>query len=597
MSSSLIIIGNKSLIIKSLRYFILVVIFFLIPVAVQAQLRFNIYTLVNKEEVQSLKSIPLMKLPATVIDSMAGVKECRKQLMLLYGNGYLAASIDSVFIEQRVFNAGIHYGHQYRWASLISSINKSILSDAGVRFSLEKRKSISASTISTMMKRLLKWYTNNGYPFAIVKLQHLDFDNGKLSGELAAEQGQEIGFDTLIIKGNSKLSPVYLSSYLGLKKNVLYNESRINKISTRLRELPFVNELKPSELEFSESKAKAIIYIDDKKASQFNGIIGVLPDNVEKGKVNIVGDVKLRLLSAFGHAELFDVNWSNPLPKSQDLKVKLNYPFVFDTQLGLDADISIFKKDTTFLEFNRELAIQYYFIGNNYIKVFAGRKSSNLISVSGFATITTLPPYADVTINSYGIGWKYERLDYKLNPRKGYSIEMQAGAGNKVIARNSKINEQLYKDLDLKTTNYNVKGNADIYIPFSSRGVLNLGANGALLYSPDIFENELFRIGGLKTLRGFDELAINTSQYMIGKMELRYILEQNSYLVLFTNGAYYENRSRSNFIHDTPVGFGAGMTFETKLGIFSFNYALGKQFDNPFLLRSGKIHFGVVNYF
>ena len=580
-----------------MRHFKITVIIFLIPLAVHSQLRFNIYTLARIEDGPSSKNIPVMKLPSSVFDSMAGVKECSKQLLVLYEKGYLAASFDSVYIEQGKFNAGIYYGDQYKWAALNSSISKTTLNDAGIRLSLEQRKPVSASKISSIIKRLLKWYNNNGYPFAVVKLQHLVFDKGHLSGELIAEKGQEIGFDTLIIKGNSKLSPVYLSSYLGLKKNVLYNENRVNKISTRLRELPFINEIKPSELEFSESKARAIIYIDNKKASQFNGIIGVLPDNTEKGKVNITGDVRLRLLSAFGHAELFDVNWSNPLPKSQDLKVKLSYPFIFDTQLGLDADISIFKKDTTFLEFNRELAIQYFFIGNNYFKVFAGRKSSNLISVTGYANIITLPPFADVTVNTYGIGWKYEHVDYKLNPRRGFSIEFQAGAGNKVITRNSKINEQLYANLDLKTTNYNAKGNVDIYIPLSGRGVLNFGANGAILFSPVIFENELYRIGGLKTLRGFDELSINASQFMLGKMELRYILEQNSYLVLFTNSAYYENRSRTNFIHDTPIGFGAGMTFETNLGIFSFNYALGKQFNNPFLLRSGKIHFGLVNYF
>lgn len=46
-----------------------------------------------------------------------------------------------------------------------------------------------------------------------------------------------------------------------------------------------------------------------------------------------------------------------------------------------------------------------------------------------------------------------------------------------------------------------------------------------------------------------------------------------------------------------PVGFGAGITFETRLGIFSFNYALGKQFNNPILFKEGKVHFGIVNYF
>ena len=44
-----------------------------------------------------------------------------------------------------------------------------------------------------------------------------------------------------------------------------------------------------------------------------------------------------------------------------------------------------------------------------------------------------------------------------------------------------------------------------------------------------MFQNELFRIGGLKTLRGFDEESIFASVYSIFTLEYRFILEQNSY--------------------------------------------------------------------
>ena len=48
------------------------------------------------------------------------------------------------------------------------------------------------------------------------------------------------------------------------------------------------------------------------------------------------------------------------------------------------------------------------------------------------------------------------------------------------------------------------------------------------LESPGVFENELYRIGGLKTLRGFDEDSIFASFYTIGPLETRYLLERNS---------------------------------------------------------------------
>ena len=66
---------------------------------------------------------------------------------------------------------------------------------------------------------------------------------------------------------------------------------------------------------------------------------------------------------------------------------------------------------------------------------------------------------------------------------------------------------------------------------------------------------------------------------------------------MFVDGAYYESDAVENFVADRPYSFGAGMSFETKAGIFSINYAVGKQFDNPILFSAAKVHFGFINFF
>jgi len=537
------------------------------------------------------------KIPDAVVDSIDGVRVCKKILPLLYADGYLAATIDSIYIRDSTFHAVLQEGSIYKWAQVTTDTERDVLVQSGADRELGRGKTITAVKLSAAMLKILKWYGGNGYPFASVHLDSVKLENNKVYAVLHTLPGEAVYFDSLIIKGNSQLSNSYLSNYLGLKKGALYHEARVEKISNRLREIPFITERQRHDKEFSGNKIRIIIYIDDKKASTFSGVAGILPDNVNPGKINVTGDIKLRLLNSFNHAELFDLNWSNPLPKSQDLKIKLNYPFLFDFPFGLDVNLNLFKKDTTFLELERELGIQHYLQGNNYIKVYASLVTSDLISVVGYENATTLPEFADVRTTTYGVGWKFEKLDYRLNPRRGYSVEAQAGAGTKVITRNSKINKELYDSLDLRTNNYNGRGQGDIYIPVASRGVVNIGASGGWLFSPDIFENELYRFGGLKTLRGFNELSINASQYIIGKLEYRYILDENSFLFLFGNMSYYENRSRNNFIHDAPYGYGGGINFSTKLGIFSFTYALGKQFDNPVLLKEGKVHFGIVNFF
>ncbi len=126
---------------------------------------------------------------------------------------------------------------------------------------------------------------------------------------------------------------------------------------------------------------------------------------------------------------------------------------------------------------------------------------------------------------------------------------------------------------------------------------MRLQANGGHLVSQNLFVNELFRIGGIRSLKGFDEQAIFASSYLIGNIELRYLIQQNSNILLFWNGAYYRNVVKSPQVSDRPFGFGAGMNFETGSGVFSIFYAVGKEMNNPINFNRAKVHFGFVNYF
>jgi outer membrane protein assembly factor BamA len=208
-----------------------------------------------------------------------------------------------------------------------------------------------------------------------------------------------------------------------------------------------------------------------------------------------------------------------------------------------------------------------------------------------------LPSFADISTTQYGLSLHAEHLDYRLNPRQGFSVDAEARIGDKVIHKNADLNPVVYDDLELRSTQYHTALHADYFIPLAKQSVIATGIKSAYQYSPVIFRNELFRIGGLKTLRGFDEESINASLYVIGNIEYRFLLEQNSYLLAFVNQAYFRDQSRNAAIYDgSPLGFGGGITFETRLGIFSFIYALGRE-NNEVLLRNGKIHFGLISTF
>ncbi|TXB65460.1 hypothetical protein FRY74_08535 [Vicingus serpentipes] len=515
----------------------------------------------------------------------------------LNSQAYLTATIDSVLIDSTTYKAYIHLGKQYKWTYLTTTnIDEEVLSKVGFRDKIFMNRPFNNRQLYSFYERIITHYENNGFPFASLKMDSLGIYNNTISANLNLSKNKFCLVDSVKIIGTATISDRYIQNYIRIKNGDYYNETLIKTISNRIKELPFVEEEQPFKMIFKENENELLLNLKKKKASRFNGVLGIQPDN-NTGELRFTGDVKLNLVNSFKKGEEIDFNWRSLQKSTQDLKAKFSYPFLFNTPFGLDFNFKLFKKDTTFIDVFNKIGIRYILKGNNYMSVFFQNKSSSLLSTSGFETLTVLPNFADISTQLYGINFYYAKLDYRLNPRKGYEIDTEGAIGTKKIKKNNALDESLYNDIKLKSNLYNVNLNASIYLPIRNRSVIKIGTQNGLTYNDNLFENELLRIGGLFTLRGFDEESIYTSSYTIQTIEYRFILEQNSYLYLFADGAYYENRKINSNISDTPYGFGAGMSFETKAGIFSISYALGKQFDNPMLFKNAKVHFGFVNYF
>ena len=551
-------------------------------------------------EIFSLKDKELLKkitYKKTFTDKSEREKELRNVLFNCYDKAYLLASYDSLVADSSSLKAYLTFGNPYKWAYIKNeNVDEGVLSEIGFRQKLYTNKPINFKNVKRIQEKLVTYYENNGYPFASVKLDSIIISEGSIAAQLKLTKNSEEKIDSIIIRGSAKIAPIYIYNYLGIKPGNLYDEGQFKKVNTRIAEISFIRSSKPAIVQFTNKFNKLILNLEKKNSSQFDGIIGVLPDN-KTGKILFTGDIHLKLQNGLGRGELIDLNWRKLQTQTQDLKLRLVYPFLLRSPFGVDYTFKLYKKDTTFLEVNQNIGLQYILIGGNYFKIFYSNKTSSLLSTRGLEYLTTLPANADIQNNMYGIGLKYEKLDYRLNPRKGFSLSGNTSAGRKNIKKNIKLNPLVYDGLKMNSTQYNADLEASVFVPIRDRSTVKIATQSAFLYSETTFQNELFRIGGLKTLRGFDEESIYASTFSIFTLEYRYILEQNSYLYVFGDGAYYENRNVKDFVHDTPFGFGAGISFETKAGIFSINYALGKQFDNPIELKGGKIHFGLVNYF
>jgi outer membrane protein assembly factor BamA len=558
----------------------------------------RLYTLQIEEKVDShtLKHLDYQK---SFSDPKTREMQLNEVLVALWNQSYLAARFDSIRQDSVSMTAFLDPGAKYEWAHLEKgNVDEGILSDIGFREKNWRNRPLKFKEAAKVQEDILDWCENNGYPFAGVRLDSVSLsEDHALSAVLHLEKNRFTKIDSIEIKGDLKLSKPYLCNYIGISPGDPYSESKLQALSKRLKELAFARETKPYTLLFTEKYTKLTLFLDKKRAGQFDGIVGILPDS-RTGKILFTGDVRLRLQNSFAHGELVELNWRRLQESTQDLKAGINYPYLLRTPVGFNYSIKLYRRDTTFIDVNQLLGLQYLFSANTGITAFVKRRSSSLLSTYGMENLTTLPQYADISTNAYGLAFHHEQYDYRFNPRKGYAFGISADIGNRLIKKNTKLNPLIYDHLTLRSEQYGGECTLEKFWPLGKRSTIKTGVQSAMIFnSATLFRNELFRIGGLKTLRGFDEESIYASSYAIGTLEYRFLLEENSWFFLFMDGCWYENNSQNAFVTDTPYGFGTGVTFETKAGIFAMTYALGSQQGNHVNFRDGKIHVGFVGLF
>ncbi len=508
----------------------------------------------------------------------------------MVAEGFLAASRDSCNPGKDTTRCYFHLGRVYRWAKLSAgSVPQEIASATGFRERFYQDRPISPAQVAKLFEGLLKECEDHGYPFAVVGLDSLRESGGGLSAAVHMERGRYVTIDSVIVRGTARVSPRYLQSLLGIRPGDPYNETLVRGLDSRTREMAFVSIRNPAYILFAPEETKLYLFLDEKRASNFNGIVGLAQDELT-GKVRFTGDLDLKLRNALHRGEAINLNWRSLQDRTQNLQLGFNYPFAFNTPFGADLSLKLFKRDTTFLEVSSRAALEYLLRRGDKVQVFVNNKSSQRLGQQ----VIYVPGLADVKLTAYGIGVVRERWDYRFNPRKGLGMNMEGSVGRKRTSTATFIDTAAAVQ---KSVQYELNGQVAWHIPIGRRGTVRLAAQGGSMLNEQLYTNELYRIGGVKTQRGVDEAGIIASSFAIGTLEYRFLFEENSNLFFFVDQSWWEDRSRTPLLTDTPIGFGAGTSFETKAGIFSLSYALGKQFNSPVEFRSGKVHFGFTSLF
>jgi outer membrane protein assembly factor BamA len=118
------------------------------------------------------------------------------------------------------------------------------------------------------------------------------------------------------------------------------------------------------------------LYLDSKRSSQVNALIGFLPANQTLGgKMLVTGEANLNLKNAFGGGETLGLNWQQLQIQSPRLNILYQQPYIFHSRFGFDFNFDLFKKDSSFLNLNLILGLQYMVSQRTTGKIFLSKFS------------------------------------------------------------------------------------------------------------------------------------------------------------------------------------------------------------------------------
>ncbi len=403
------------------------------------------------------------------------------------------------------------------------------------------------------LKNAISKFEKKGFSLAKLKLDNLRFEKNSLKADLKIDLGSKRQFSRLVIKGLEKFPE-------GVKRNIernytkkVFNQSVLEKINSDFDRLRFAKQTKYPEILFTKDSTNMYVYLQKADANNFDGFLGF--GNDDKNKLQFNGYLDLNLVNILKSGETFSLFWKSDGAGQKTFNVNLELPYVFRSPIGLKTQLNIFKQDSTFQTTKTAIDLGYIIDTKSRFYVGFQNSESNALLKNNFNSI------ADYE-NSY-ITNQFEYVDFKndriLFPEKS-KLNIKYGFGDRKSKNDSQ--KQFFTEINLKH---------ELYL--NSKNSFNIRSQNYYLKSNNLIANELYRYGGINSIRGFNENSLQGNLFASILMEYRYSLSPSIYVHSITDYGFYKDSTTDS--EGNLLGIGLGFGLLTKNGLLNLAYANG----------------------
>jgi len=431
-----------------------------------------------------------------------------------------------------------------------------------------------------------KW--NNGFPFAWLQWDSVHWSGEQLDLRYQIKKGPYIVYDSVILLNNVRLKQTYLERVFDIRKGDPYSERNFKKLTKKARRLKHFNLNTPPDVAFQSGKAWTYFDFEPQTTNSFQGILGVLPNQTGDGKTLLTGDLQLRLGNMFRSGKELEIDWQRFGEASQKTRISYFHPFLLGTRVNAGFELSLTRQDYSFV--NRELGIRANtFVADDLLVGFEYENTnSNVLSDDSVLVLN------NEWLN-FDQQWYTATAGLNRAIRQDFNnfiaFSTQLSLGSRQIQPGPGLTTADPDTLQTRSNNFRLTATGQWQQTLGKQQAVYTRIMAAHL-SGDTSPNQRFRLGGFRTLRGFNEQFFFTQSHIVTQWEWRLFIEKSSYLFAFTDQAAIWSPSRQ-----WAMGFGVGLTLETQAGLFNFALAAGKSKQIPIDLSNMKVHFGYLSRF
>lgn len=418
---------------------------------------------------------------------------------------------------------------------------------------------------------------NQGNPFSsLIITDIVKLNNTELKGSLSVSEPQTRSIDKLIIKGYEKFPKSFLRRYLKIKTGQSFNLEEIKSKTANLNDLVFANQIKDPEVLFTQDSTILYMYIEKVRSNTFDGFLG-FGTNEATNKLEFDGYLDLNLTNNLNYGESLRLLYKSDENDQQTFDLKLDAPYLFKSPVGINFNLNIFKRDSSFVTVSQTAKINYQI--NSRQLVSAGISTVNSTDLLDIPTAAI----TDFSSNQFVLNYVYtKRQNYDLLFPINFLFDITGGTGNRSFG-----------DIDEQQSNFFI--NTYKIFNLNDRNSIFTRFSGNYLVSDNYLENELPRFGGINSIRGFEENSLIANLFGVLNTEYRYKLNNSIYVHSVIDAAYFENQVSDQ--KGKLFGFGFGFGLLTKAGLFRFNYTSAKTENQKFRLSDSKIHISLTTRF